>query len=156
MNRLDLIKRVRSLTRDFSNAIFREPDIIDYLNEGIDRVRQVVPEMDKLNDLQDNGAVPNILPKRYHHLLALYSASRCFGQDERHYQATNFMNEFEQKLDEMKVRIESGEIVITDPDTGTPIEAGANTNAVDFVKTNDYFENRRGYIDYDEGVEGVK
>ena len=35
MNRLDLIRRVRSLTRDFSNAIFRESDIVDYINEGI-------------------------------------------------------------------------------------------------------------------------
>lgn len=151
MNRLDLIGRVRSLTRDFSNAIFRESDIVDYINEGINRIRQVIPELSGLEELTDNTQSPDLLPKQYHHLLALYSASRCFGQDERHYQASNFMNEFETKLDEMKISIEEGRIKIIDPQTNQPINS---TYESDYVVDN-YFKTTK-LTDFDEGVEGVK
>ena len=151
MNRLDLIGRVRSLTRDFSNSIFRESDIVDYINEGINRIRQVIPELSGLEELTDNTQSPVLLPKQYHHLLALYSASRCFGQDERHYQASNFMNEFETKLDEMKISIEEGRIKIIDPQTNQPINS---TYESDYVVDN-YFKTTK-LTDFDEGVEGVK
>ena len=151
MNRLDLIGRVRSLTRDFSNSIFRESDIVDYINEGINRIRQVIPELSGLTELTDNAQSPDLLPKQYHHLLALYSASRCFGQDERHYQASNFMNEFETKLDEMKVSIEEGRIKIIDPQTNQPINS---TYESDYVVDN-YFKTTK-LTDFDDGVEGVK
>lgn len=151
MNRLDLIRRVRSLTRDFSNSIFRESDIVDYINEGINRIRQVIPELSGLTELTDNAQSPDLLPKQYHHLLALYSASRCFGQDERHYQASNFMNEFETKLDEMKVSIEEGRIKIIDPQTNQPINS---TYESDYVVDN-YFKTTK-LTDFDDGVEGVK
>ena len=151
MNRLDLIGRVRILTRDFSNSIFRESDIVDYINEGINRIRQVIPELSGLEELTDNTQSPVLLPKQYHHLLALYSASRCFGQDERHYQASNFMNEFETKLDEMKISIEEGRIKIIDPQTNQPINS---TYESDYVVDN-YFKTTK-LTDFDEGVEGVK
>ena len=151
MNRLDLIGRVRSLTRDFSNSIFRESDIVDYINEGINRIIQVIPELSGLSELTDNAQSPDLLPKQYHHLLALYSASRCFGQDERHYQASNFMNEFETKLDEMKVSIEEGRIKIIDPQTNQPINS---TYESDYVVDN-YFKTTK-LTDFDDGVEGVK
>lgn len=150
MNRLDLIRRVRSLTRDFSNAIFRESDIVDYINEGINRIRQVIPELSGLKELTDNSQSPDLLPSQYHHLLALYSASRCFGQDERHYQASNYMNEFETKLDEMKIGIEEGRIKIIDPQTNQPIKS---TYEPDYV-TDNYFKTTT-LTDFDEGVEGV-
>lgn len=151
MNRLDLIVRVRSLTRDFSNSIFRESDIVDYINEGINRIRQVIPELSGLSELTDNAQSPDLLPEQYHHLLALYSASRCFGQDERHYQASNFMNEFETKLDEMKVSIEEGRIKIIDPQTNQPINS---TYEPDYVVDN-YFKTTK-LTDFDDGVERVK
>lgn len=151
MNRLDLIRRVRSLTRDFSNSIFRESDIVDYINEGINRIRQVIPELSDLTELTDNAQSPDLLPKQYHHLLALYSASRCFSQDERHYQASNFMNEFETKLDEMKISIEEGRIKIIDPQTNQPINS---TYKSDYVVDN-YFKTTK-LADFDYGVEGVK
>lgn len=150
MNRLDLVKRVRSLTRDFSNAIFRESDIVDYINEGINRIRQVIPELSGLEELTDNTQSPDLLPSQYHHLLALYSASRCFTQDERHYQASNFMNEFETKLDEMKVGIEEGRIKIIDPKTNQPIKSAYETDYV----TDNYFKTK-SLTDFDKGVEGV-
>lgn len=147
MNRGDLVKRVRSLTRDLSSSIFRAIDITDYINEGIDRFRQFVPQLKGMAYLNSDELEPALLPSEYHHLLALYSASRCFGQDERNYQATTFMNEFEAKLDELKVHIEEGSITIADA-TGTPVDVSPNTDYV----VNDYFT-RRDYVDdEDEGV----
>lgn len=151
MNRLDIMQRVRSITRDLSNAIFREIDITDYINEGIDRVKQVIPEYKTMQYLVANTETPTMLPEEYHHLLAVYSASRCFSQDERHYQASNFMNEFESKLETLKSEIESGNIVVIDPNTGQPVDTN---NATGYVHNNYYF-NKNGTIDLDDGVEGV-
>ena len=47
MNRQQIVARVRSLTRDLSNSIFREVDVVDYINEAIDRVMQIIPQMQK-------------------------------------------------------------------------------------------------------------
>lgn len=151
MNRLELIQRVRSLTRDLSNAIFREIDIVSYINEGIERIRQVIPELSAMKSLDGNNEIPSSLPSHYHHLLAIYSASRCFGQDERHYQSSNFMNEFETKLEGLKVDIQLGKIVIVDPVTGAPIAVHYET---DYVVDN-YFNKRYGLRDFDNGVEGL-
>lgn len=130
MNRLEMIKRVRSFTRDFSNSIFREQDIIDYLNEGINRIKQLIPEFRDVNSLTENNSVPLLLPEMYHHLIPVYATSRCFGQDERHYQASTFMNEFETKVDELKSAIAEGSIVVIDPETGEPVDVTYN---VDYV-----------------------
>lgn len=129
MTRGDLIQRVRAYTRDFSNSIFRELDIINFINESIDRIREIVPELSDMNYLTDNKHVPKYLPEQYHVLLAIYSASRCFGQDEQHYQSTTFMNEFETKLDELKNRIEAGDIIITN-DSGVVISTLTPTDYV--------------------------
>ena len=140
MTRLYLVARVRALTRDFSNSIFREADIIAFLNEGLERFKQAIPEFRTEIKFENNDSEPKLIPSFYHHILAVYSASRCFSQDERHYQATILMNEFEVKLEELKSKIESGEIVILDPETGEPI---TRYNDTDYVRDN-YF-NRRGY-----------
>lgn len=151
MTRAQLIARVRAYTRDFSNSIFREVDVIDFINEGIDRFKEVVPELANMNHLSDNVQTPLYLPNQYHILLAVYSAARCFGQDERHYQATTFMNEFETKLEELRNKIENGDIVITD-ETGKEVVV---TLATDHVR-NVYFANSNSLIDVDDGVEGVE
>lgn len=150
MNRLSMIQRVRNLTRDLSNSIFRESDIVDYLNEAIERIGQVIVELQGMNALQGNDDEPILLPKHYHQLIPLYSASRCFSQDERHYQATNFMNEFESKLEELRNQMESGVIVLTDS-SGNPI---VSSSSEDYV-TDNYFNNRNNAVDVDNGVEGV-
>lgn len=103
---------------------------------------------------------PELIPEEYQHLLAVYSASRCFGQDERHYQASNLMNEFEIKLNEFKLAVENGEITLTDGD-GNAIEI---TNVVDYVDLEEYWGvGKEGYFtdeddifDEDKGVEGVE
>lgn len=142
MRRIDLTKRVRSFTRDFSNSIFREEDIIDFLNEGIERFQQVIPQLEGLQYLDSNDSVPTMIPPRYQHLLAVYATSRCFNQDERHYQASTYMNEFETKLDELKGKVESGEVEIIDPDTGEPVVVDIPPDYVNDT----YFMNRHGYI----------
>jgi hypothetical protein len=137
MNRGDLIRRVRSLTRDFSNSIFREVDIVDYINEAVNRCKQIIPELQGMKELTSNDVSPILLPNEYHSLLAVYSASRCFGQDERHYQSSNFMNEFEVKMDELKSKIEDGTIVIVDSNGDTVSSTLENDYVVDvyFDKT---------------------
>lgn len=153
MRRLDLILRVRSITRDFSNSIFRESDIIAFLNEGIDRITQVIPEMTELVYLDFNSDEPKMLPKSYHNLLALYASSRCFSQDERHYQGTNLMNEFESKLDDLKNDVEIGRVKIALSD-GTTITTG---NPNDFVVDDYYDASGDEYDDdVDTGVDGVE
>lgn len=151
MNRNQLTLRVRSLTRDFSNSIFREQDIIDYLNEGIDRVIQVIPECAQMISLSTGTDEPQYLPKAYHSLLAVYSASRCFGQDDRQYQASSFMNEFETKLVELKSAIENGIVTILDS-TGAKVVSPSNDDYV----TDNYFESKSSDMsDVDNGVDGV-
>ena len=145
MNRTELINKVRADARDFSNSIFREPDIILYINEGIDRIRQVIKECKPMIHLTAPTQSPIILPNEYHSLLATFSTSRCFAQDEKYNQASNLMNEFEVKLEELKSKIESGEIVIKDPETGEDI---TTTNTTDYVYDN-YFT-KKNYDSDDE------
>jgi hypothetical protein len=152
MDRLNLILRVRSNTRDFSNSIFREVDIIDYLNEGIDRFKQIVPELNGLDYLTSSTSVPSLIPIQYHHLLANYASARCYAQDERHYQATTLMNEFEVKLQELLDKVQSGEVVIIDPDTDLPVVL--TDNEIDYVDLSAYWDDYTD--DYDLGVEGVE
>ncbi len=149
MQRSHIVARVRSLTRDFSNSIFRETDIIDFINEAIDRIRQAIPELKGMIYLSTNLIEPNLLPEQYHHLLAIYASARCFGQDERHYQASTNMNEFEVKLEELRTAIENGQIIIVD-------ENGEEINSdlpIDYVDLKAYYGRKK--IDLDDGVEGV-
>lgn len=135
MTRSEIIQRVRSITRDFSNSIFREVDIVSFINEGINRFRQYIVELKSLSSLDSNTSIPVMLPDEYHHLLALYCASRCFAQDERHYQSTTLMNEFETKLEELKSAIEAGLIVIKDAD-GSVVEKNYD---VEYVNLKPYW-----------------
>lgn len=140
MQRLKIVARVRSLTRDFTNSIFRENDIVDFINEAIDRFRQAIPQLKNMKHLLTPTSEPSMLPEQYQHLLAVYAAARCFSQDERHYQATTLMNEFEVKLEEMRSLVESGQIVIVDPTTGEAIE---DEYAVDYVDLRPYWGKTR-------------
>lgn len=151
----ELIRRVRSQTRDFTNSVFREQDIIDFINEGIDRFKQTIPELRGMRYLIAQNEKPILLPQQYCHLLAVYSTSRCFSQDENHYQGSTLMNEFEVKLAELKAQIENGDIVIVDPDSGLPI---TSNNIIDYVDLKPYWGVgvKKKSFDDDEGVEGVR
>ncbi len=120
MTLFDLENRVRANTRDLSNSIFRQQDIDAWLNEAIDRCREVVPELRNMASLINTNDVPTLLPDQYHSLLAIYASSRCFFQDSSFYQATTLMNEFETKLEELHQAIQAGEVSIADA-TGTTV-----------------------------------
>jgi hypothetical protein len=148
MNRGDLIKRVRAYTRDLSSSIFRNIDITDFINEGADRIKSRVPLLVTIPTLTSDDQIPDPLPSQFHYLLAVFSASRCFSQDERHYQASTLMNEFETKLEELIGAINNGEVIIKDAQ-GVAI---TSTNVIDYV-TEVYFADED---DEDElGVAGV-
>lgn len=145
MNLKMLRAKVRSHARDFNNTIFRQEDIDLFLNEGIDRFIQVLPQLSNVPYMVGENDVVQVIPREYVHLLSNYAVSRLFSQDERHYEATTFMNEFEAKLDEFKQKVENGEIELIDPDTGLPLDTDI---AVDYV-TNAYY---RPYKTNTEGV----
>ena len=107
----DLIDRIRAYTNDSTGSLFTQENIIAFINEGIDRTRRfkVFRDMERLTSLSDE---PIYLPSQYHHLLALYGASRCFSQDEQVYVAEQFMNEYEYKMSEVELLINSGELSI--------------------------------------------
>jgi hypothetical protein len=134
MIRSQLITRVRSLTRDFSGTTFRTEDVQDFLNEGIDRLAQLFPVFESMTYLENDSDEPVLLPKPFHSVLALFATSRLFAQDERAYQATTYMNEFELKVDELRVGIDEGRFVISDAD-GNVLD---NKNGAFYVEDN-YF-----------------
>lgn len=112
----ELIQKVRRYTRDTTGSLFSQEDIADFCNEGIERIKQVIPIFKDVPLLKSNTDEVEIIPVQYQHLISVYSASRCFSQDEQQYQASTYMNEFESKLDELLQKINGGEIVITDKD----------------------------------------
>lgn len=107
----EMIDRIRAYTNDSTGSLFTQENIIAFINEGIDRTRRfkVFRDMKHLTSLSDE---PIYLPSQYHHLLALYGASRCFSQDEQVYVAEQFMNEYEYKMSEVELLINSGELSI--------------------------------------------
>ena len=113
MRLVDLVLRVRAYTRDSNGALFTEEDINNFLNEGIDRLRKIT-ELSEMKPLSLSSDVPILLPNQYHHLIAIYGASRCFTQDEQNSMAQVFMDEFEQKLSELEIGIKNGSIIIID------------------------------------------
>jgi hypothetical protein len=135
MNRSQLVNRVRSLTRDFSGTTFRTEDVQDFLNEGIDRLMQLSPIFESMQYLEGDTDIPTYLPKQYHSLLSIFASARLFAQDERAYQATTLMNEFELKLEELRSRMTEGTIKIFDPQ-GVEVDLD---NAPFYVEDN-YFE----------------
>lgn len=150
MEQVTLTRRVRSYTRDFTDSIFRDQDIYDFINEGINRAKQVIRELRGMKTLSTRTQKVTHLPPEYQEILALYAASRCFTQDERHYQASNLMNEFEFKLANLKEDIINGEIVILDG-SGNVVDS---IYQEDYVRDN-YFTKRRGsgqfnYVDEDD------
>jgi len=132
MTRAQLISMVRANARDFTNSIFRETDIILYINEGVDRIRQVIKECKPMIYLATSTQVPIILPEEYHSLLSTFATARCFAQDESLMRSISFMNEFEQKLSELKEDIQSGDVVLLDAE-GIEVESTYEPEYVDLA-----------------------
>lgn len=157
MRLIDLVNKTRVHARDFNATIFRKEDIVLFINEAIDRFIQVLPQLSNMPYLYNDEDIMEMIPREYVHLLTNYAVSRLYAQDERHYEASTMMNEFEVKLEEFRQKVENGEITINDPTTGEPISI---TLPTDYVVDN-YFTKKNGHVsgvnaDIDEGVEGVE
>ncbi len=136
MNLLELVAKVRRYTRDLTGSLFTSEDVEDFCNEGIHRLR-AIPELRNMVELKTATDEVNLLPNQYHYFIALYGASRCFTQDEQHYQAEQFMSEFENKVFQLERDIANGTIEIKDPNGNAIID----TSRTDYV-SNEYFEKR--------------
>ena len=109
----DLVARVRSYTRDTTGTLFELTDIENFINEGIDKLKQI-KALETMATLTSDEQSVDLLPPQYHYCLAVYSASRCFSQDEQHYLAQTFAEEFNGLYDLIELGIKEGTIVITD------------------------------------------
>ena len=109
----DLITRVRSYTRDTTGTLFTASDVRDFINEAIDKLRQI-KELENIKHLSNDSDVIVLLPSQYHYMTAVYSASRCFSQDEQHYQAQTYMDEFMGLFSLVELGIKEGTISIYD------------------------------------------
>lgn len=127
----EINNRTRQHLRDTNKTIFEELNVINGINEGIDRVRSI-KALSNMSHLLSPDQEVDYLPDEYHYLLAIFSASRCFFQDEQMQQAVSLMNEFETKLFELKTGVENGEIEVKDPD-GNTID-GSEFYKMDYVK----------------------
>ena len=111
----ELVSRVRSYTRDTTGTLFTLSDVKSFINEGIDKLRQI-KVLEGMEYLESDVDIPDLLPSQYHYSLAVYSASRCFSQDEQHYLAQTFMEEFLGLYSLIELGIKEGTIVIIGSD----------------------------------------
>lgn len=130
----DLMIRARSYVRDINGSIFSKQDLINFINEAIDRSKIII-QLNGMKYLVKLNDYPILMPEQYQYLLSVYCASRCMFQDEQDGRAGILMNEFETKLEELRAKIDNGEIIIKDED-GNIITATYDT---DYVK-NVYFD----------------
>lgn len=133
----ELVNRVRAYTRDTTGTLFSANDVKAFINEGIDRFRQV-KQLNKMTSLSGDGDSPKLLPNEYHYALAMYSASRCFLQDEQHYASQTFMDEFNALFTLIELGIKEGTIIITDDDGNILVDVN------DFDGVTDVYFKRSG------------
>lgn len=130
-------------TRDNNGYVFPTDYVDMFINQGIDRLRQY-PVFRGMTYLEQGTDEPILLPPQYHYMLALFSASRLFDEDERFYEGTEKRNEFESLLEELIADIQAGNIEITDQE-GNVVDD--TTNYTEYV-TDVYFNTPMGDEDY--------
>lgn len=109
----ELIERTHNYTNDTTGTLFPSTIVKGFINEAIDRLKQI-KELEGMSYLSSDSDVPSLIPNYYHYILAVYGASRCFSQDEQHYQAQTYMDEFTNLKSILELGIKDGSIVITD------------------------------------------
>lgn len=133
----ELISRVRSYTRDTTGTLFTSSDVKDFINEGVDRLRHI-KHLENMRYLSADSDEPNILPSQYHYILAIYSAYRCFAQDEQYTPAQSYSDEFEGFYKLLELGLQDGTIVVNDENNNVI------KNEIDFdAVTNVYFNEVR-------------
>lgn len=132
MNLKEMIERVHNYTNDTTGTLFPSSIIKGFVNEGIDRLKQI-KELEGVKYLSSDSDEPILIPKQYHYILSVYGASRCFSQDEQHYQAQTYMDEFSSLMSLLELGIKEGNIIITD-------ESGSTVTGVnDFDSVRDVY-----------------
>ena len=134
MKLVNLVARVRSYTRDTTGTLFTTSDVKDFINEGIDRLRQI-KQLEGMKNLTNDLDEPNLLPPQYHYMIAIYSAFRCFAQDEQYTPAQSYADEFETLFKIIELGIQDGTIVIIGDDNNEV------KNDIDFDSVTDVYFN---------------
>lgn len=119
----DLVRMTRVYCRDNNANMFADTNIIMFINQGIDRLKQY-KIFQNMPYVSNNNEI-SYLPEQYHYLLALFASSRCYDTDERFYEGIEKRNEFESAFSDLINEIESGNVVITD-ESGNVIDAFQN------------------------------
>ena len=109
----ELIDRVHNYTNDTTGTLFPSSMVKGFVNEAIDKLKQI-KELEGMTYLSADTDVPKLIPNYYHYILSVYGASRCFSQDEQHYQAQTYMDEFLNSFSILELGIKEGNIIITD------------------------------------------
>lgn len=143
----DIIHLTRVYCRDNNSKVFLEANIVLFINEAIDRMKQykVFKSLEHLVHPTDELAV---IPPHYQYIIPLYAAYRCFETDERFYEATEKRNEFESVFLDLINEIESGNTVITDSEGEVVTDL---PNYIEYV-TDEYFKPKRKCGDVDDSV----
>lgn len=146
MNRKQLVERTQAHLRDFQLTAFREIDVIRFINEGIERVQQLIPQFASMESLEYDTAIPACIPPQYHHLLSVYASARLFAQDDRFYQSSTLMNEFELKITGLFQDLVNGDLEAFDKE-GKLIDFYGKPDYVE----NTYFADRHGHYPFKRG-----
>lgn len=109
----ELIDRVHNYTNDTTGTLFPSSMVKGFINEAIDKLKQI-KELEGMTYLSADTDMPKLIPNYYHYILSVYGASRCFSQDEQHYQAQTYMDEFLNSFSILELGIKEGNIIITD------------------------------------------
>ena len=109
----ELIDRVHNYTNDTTGTLFPSSMVKGFINEAIDKLKQI-KELEGMTYLSADTDMPKLIPNYYHYILSVYGASRCFSQDEQHYQAQTYMDEFLNSFGILELGIKEGNIIITD------------------------------------------
>lgn len=124
----ELVSRVRSYTRDTTATLFSLSDVQDFINEGVDKLKQI-KGLEEMTYLTNDNDIPKLLPPQYHYCLSVYGACRCFSQDEQHYLSQTFADEFNGLFELIELGIKEGTILIQKTD-GTLADTSVDFDGV--------------------------
>jgi len=105
----EMVIETRRHLKDYTETVWTDVDIKDFINRGILMIKKQVPEYftDLLPVYNDSYSI--VIDMEYEGLPAIFAASRCFEQDEQHYRATSKRNEFESALLDMETELKNSQ-----------------------------------------------
>ena len=128
------ITDTRRLLKDSTENVWTNSDITYFINQAIDIIKNTIPEY--FTSLQRVTSGNIIIDEAYELLIVLYSASKCFEQDEQDYKSSKLLNEFESRRIEMIDTIKESDAYKTILD--------ADSDNKEFVQ-NEYYESSTAF-----------